>query len=126
MMTLKYKLTYRSGTATAYLINNFHTPKGAKLQLHLPLMTANVIIGFSSIMQYISHSHFNSYIILSLFNRFNTMKTHRKRRLGENDEMKMNKKRKHNREKRTRGVTIFIIVDYLNSLNFMNILNYEK
>ncbi|CAL5412660.1 unnamed protein product [Camellia sinensis] len=31
MMILKYKLTYPSGTATAYLINNFHTPKGAKL-----------------------------------------------------------------------------------------------
>ncbi|PHU18250.1 putative metal-nicotianamine transporter YSL7 [Capsicum chinense] len=31
MMILKYKLTYPSGTATAYLINCFHTPKGAKL-----------------------------------------------------------------------------------------------
>ncbi|XP_050129589.1 probable metal-nicotianamine transporter YSL7 isoform X2 [Malus sylvestris] len=31
MMILKYKLTYPSGTATAYLINSFHTPKGAKL-----------------------------------------------------------------------------------------------
>ncbi|KAJ4710630.1 Oligopeptide transporter [Melia azedarach] len=33
MMILKYKLTYPSGTATAYLINSFHTPKGAKLAL---------------------------------------------------------------------------------------------
>ncbi|XP_044488689.1 probable metal-nicotianamine transporter YSL7 [Mangifera indica] len=31
MMILKYKLTYPSGTATAYLINSFHTPKGARL-----------------------------------------------------------------------------------------------
>ncbi|GAA0166538.1 transporter [Lithospermum erythrorhizon] len=31
MMILKYKLTYPSGTATAYLINSFHTPKGEKL-----------------------------------------------------------------------------------------------
>ncbi|XP_038905641.1 probable metal-nicotianamine transporter YSL7 [Benincasa hispida] len=31
MMILKYKLPYPSGTATAYLINSFHTPKGAKL-----------------------------------------------------------------------------------------------
>ncbi|KAJ8548890.1 hypothetical protein K7X08_029871 [Anisodus acutangulus] len=28
---MKYNLTYPSGTATAYLINCFHTPKGAKL-----------------------------------------------------------------------------------------------
>lgn len=31
MMIMKLKLTYPSGTATAYLINSFHTPKGAKL-----------------------------------------------------------------------------------------------
>ncbi|KAL6561190.1 putative metal-nicotianamine transporter ysl7 [Orobanche minor] len=31
LMILRYKLTYPSGTATAYLINSFHTPKGAKL-----------------------------------------------------------------------------------------------
>ncbi|XAR53212.1 hypothetical protein NMG60_11021674 [Bertholletia excelsa] len=31
IMILKYKLTYPSGTATAYLINSFHTPTGAKL-----------------------------------------------------------------------------------------------
>ncbi|XP_022763957.1 probable metal-nicotianamine transporter YSL7 [Durio zibethinus] len=31
IMITKYKLTYPSGTATAYLINSFHTPKGAKL-----------------------------------------------------------------------------------------------
>ncbi|KAK9106341.1 hypothetical protein Syun_022352 [Stephania yunnanensis] len=31
IMILQYKLTYPSGTATAYLINSFHTPKGAKL-----------------------------------------------------------------------------------------------
>ncbi|KAF8378910.1 hypothetical protein HHK36_030259 [Tetracentron sinense] len=31
MMIIDYKLTYPSGTATAYLINSFHTPTGAKL-----------------------------------------------------------------------------------------------
>lgn len=31
MMIIKYKLTYPTGTATAYLINSFHTPRGAKL-----------------------------------------------------------------------------------------------
>ncbi|KZV48057.1 hypothetical protein F511_31032 [Dorcoceras hygrometricum] len=31
MMILKYKLSYPSGTATAHLINSFHTPKGAKV-----------------------------------------------------------------------------------------------
>uniref|UniRef100_K4CV73 Uncharacterized protein n=1 Tax=Solanum lycopersicum TaxID=4081 RepID=K4CV73_SOLLC len=31
LMIMKYKLTYPSGTATAYLINCFHTPKGANL-----------------------------------------------------------------------------------------------
>ncbi|KAL8534916.1 hypothetical protein ACS0TY_010814 [Phlomoides rotata] len=31
VMILKYKLTFPSGTATAYLINSFHTPSGAKL-----------------------------------------------------------------------------------------------
>ncbi|CAA3023759.1 probable metal-nicotianamine transporter YSL7 [Olea europaea subsp. europaea] len=33
MMILKYTLTYPSGTATAYLINSFHTNKGAKKQV---------------------------------------------------------------------------------------------
>lgn len=31
IMILGYKLTYPSGTATAHLINSFHTPQGAKL-----------------------------------------------------------------------------------------------
>lgn len=31
MMIMKYKLTYPSGIATAYLINCFHTPKRARL-----------------------------------------------------------------------------------------------
>uniref|UniRef100_A0A7N0ULH9 Metal-nicotianamine transporter YSL7 n=1 Tax=Kalanchoe fedtschenkoi TaxID=63787 RepID=A0A7N0ULH9_KALFE len=30
-MILKYKLTYPSGTATAYLMNSFHTPRGAQM-----------------------------------------------------------------------------------------------
>ncbi|XP_057805493.1 probable metal-nicotianamine transporter YSL8 [Salvia miltiorrhiza] len=31
MMIIDFKLTYPSGTATAHLINSFHTPQGAKL-----------------------------------------------------------------------------------------------
>ena len=31
IMIIDYKLIYPSGTATAYLINGFHTPQGAKL-----------------------------------------------------------------------------------------------
>ncbi|RAL53000.1 hypothetical protein DM860_016235 [Cuscuta australis] len=31
IMIIDFKLTYPSGTATAHLINSFHTPKGAKL-----------------------------------------------------------------------------------------------
>lgn len=31
VMIIDYKLSYPSGTATAYLINGFHTPQGAKL-----------------------------------------------------------------------------------------------
>ncbi|KAK9117880.1 hypothetical protein Scep_015973 [Stephania cephalantha] len=31
IMIIDYKLTYPSGTATAHLINSFHTPEGAKL-----------------------------------------------------------------------------------------------
>uniref|UniRef100_A0A453CH43 Uncharacterized protein n=1 Tax=Aegilops tauschii subsp. strangulata TaxID=200361 RepID=A0A453CH43_AEGTS len=38
IMIVDYKLTYPSGTATAYLINGFHTPEGAKL--------ANFLWGF--------------------------------------------------------------------------------
>jgi uncharacterized oligopeptide transporter (OPT) family protein len=30
-MIIDYKLTYPSGTATAILINGFHTPKGDKM-----------------------------------------------------------------------------------------------
>ncbi|MCL7023168.1 hypothetical protein MKW94_010776 [Papaver nudicaule] len=33
IMIVDYKLTYPSGTATAYLINSFHTPKGGKLAM---------------------------------------------------------------------------------------------
>lgn len=39
-MILDYKLSYPSGTATAILINNFHTPQGdieAKYGLQLTL-----------------------------------------------------------------------------------------
>jgi len=31
IMIIDYKLTYPSGTATAVLINGFHTPKGNKM-----------------------------------------------------------------------------------------------
>jgi hypothetical protein len=35
IMIVDYKLTYPSGTATAYLINSFHTPEGAKLAKYI-------------------------------------------------------------------------------------------
>lgn len=31
IMIIDFKLIYPSGTATAHLINSFHTPQGAKL-----------------------------------------------------------------------------------------------
>lgn len=31
IMIIDFKLTYPSGSATAHLINSFHTPQGAKL-----------------------------------------------------------------------------------------------
>ena len=31
IMIVDFKLTYPSGTATAHLINSYHTPQGAKL-----------------------------------------------------------------------------------------------
>lgn len=31
IMVIDFRLTYPSGTATAHLINSFHTPHGAKL-----------------------------------------------------------------------------------------------
>jgi len=31
MMIIDYKLTYPTGTATAVLINGFHTPKGDEM-----------------------------------------------------------------------------------------------
>ncbi|XVE92894.1 hypothetical protein REPUB_Repub01dG0142800 [Reevesia pubescens] len=48
IMILKYKLTYPSGTATAYLINSFHTPKGAKLaKQQVGLLFKSFIFSFS-------------------------------------------------------------------------------
>jgi uncharacterized oligopeptide transporter (OPT) family protein len=43
-MIVDYKLTYPSGTATAYLINGFHTPEGAKLAkyVHAVLLLATL------------------------------------------------------------------------------------
>lgn len=35
-MIIDYKLIYPSGTATAHLINSFHTPQGAKLAKYSP------------------------------------------------------------------------------------------
>jgi uncharacterized oligopeptide transporter (OPT) family protein len=40
-LVIDYKLTYPSGTATAVLINGFHTPQGernAKYKLLVPIM----------------------------------------------------------------------------------------
>lgn len=36
IMVIDFKLTYPSGTATAHLINSFHTPQGAKLAKYCP------------------------------------------------------------------------------------------
>ncbi|KAF8398728.1 hypothetical protein HHK36_014586 [Tetracentron sinense] len=45
IMILDFKLIYPSGTATAHLINNFHTPQGAKLpKLDFNLSTTSIII----------------------------------------------------------------------------------
>ena len=35
MMIIDYKLTYPTGTATAVLINGFHTPKGDEIVLSI-------------------------------------------------------------------------------------------
>lgn len=53
-MIIDYKLIYPSGTATAHLINSFHTPQGAKLakytdyslmqRLYLSLFLVTVLI----------------------------------------------------------------------------------
>lgn len=43
-MIIDFKLTYPSGTATAHLINSFHTPQGAKLAK---------LVGFSYSVSYI-------------------------------------------------------------------------
>jgi uncharacterized oligopeptide transporter (OPT) family protein len=46
IMIVDYKLTYPSGTATAYLINGFHTPEGAKLAkyVHTVLLLATLTL----------------------------------------------------------------------------------
>lgn len=42
-MIIDYRLTYPSGTATAHLINSFHTPQGAKLARY-PLLFSSVLL----------------------------------------------------------------------------------
>lgn len=48
-MIIDYKLTYPSGTATAVLINGFHTPKGNKMAKYdldfscIPLLSASQV-----------------------------------------------------------------------------------
>jgi uncharacterized oligopeptide transporter (OPT) family protein len=38
-MIIDYKLTYPSGTATAVLINGFHTPKGDVMAKYEPVLS---------------------------------------------------------------------------------------
>lgn len=40
IMIIDYKLTYPSGTATAVLINGFHTPRGDKMAKYVPTLLA--------------------------------------------------------------------------------------
>ena len=42
-MIVDYKLTYPSGTATAYLINGFHTPEGSKLAKYIVLVLFSLL-----------------------------------------------------------------------------------
>lgn len=39
IMVIDYKLSYPSGTATAVLINGFHTPKGDKMARYVFIIT---------------------------------------------------------------------------------------
>lgn len=41
-MIMDYKLTYPSGTATAVLINGFHTPKGDKMAKYAPNVLSSI------------------------------------------------------------------------------------
>ncbi|KAJ6839949.1 putative metal-nicotianamine transporter YSL14 [Iris pallida] len=45
IMIIDYKLIYPSGTATAYLINGFHTPEGAKLAKKQVKMLGKFFVG---------------------------------------------------------------------------------
>jgi len=42
-MIIDYKLTYPSGTATAVLINGFHTIKGDKMAKYFPALSSSYI-----------------------------------------------------------------------------------
>jgi uncharacterized oligopeptide transporter (OPT) family protein len=43
-MIIDYKLIYPSGTATAHLINSFHTPQGAKLAKYCTAAVTDLIV----------------------------------------------------------------------------------
>ncbi|GKD90286.1 metal-nicotianamine transporter YSL3-like protein [Tanacetum coccineum] len=49
IMIIDYKLTYPSGTATAVLINGFHTPKGDKMASikHIVVALVKQVVGFA-------------------------------------------------------------------------------
>ncbi|KAL6319913.1 hypothetical protein AAG906_036987 [Vitis piasezkii] len=46
IMIVDFKLTYPSGTATAHLINSFHTPQGAKLANIGQVLLLQLLVGF--------------------------------------------------------------------------------
>lgn len=45
VMIIRHRLTYPSGTATAHLINSFHTPQGAKQARYVRIINTNIYIG---------------------------------------------------------------------------------
>lgn len=56
-MIIDFKLTYPSGTATAHLINSFHTPLGAKLAKSVTLLTFIMLF-------------YMNYVIIDILTRF--------------------------------------------------------
>lgn len=59
IMIVDYKLTYPSGTATAYLINGFHTPEGAKLAKYL----YSSAFGYFNLAKHINYSHHLAHVV---------------------------------------------------------------
>ncbi|KVI03022.1 Oligopeptide transporter OPT superfamily [Cynara cardunculus var. scolymus] len=87
IMIIDFKLIYPSGTATAHLINSFHTPQGAKLAnflwgLFQWFFTAGEGCGFSNFPSLGLAAHENKSVHISLFkhSRFSSCYFHIKTR----------------------------------------------